>query len=523
MDRRPQPRARVVWLAALALLGGCAAYKEGITIDTVANSRTPSRDLVRYLEATAAEPAVCNGGRRDGPSVRLVTKGVIRAVNRAFEEGTVPLERWEACTHHMWLGPDPFVRDALRDSLVGQLGDITGNKALATDIEARARAHAVLRVARDRPPREPLDPADVTRLRRAATKRLARAEGRHAKVLQDLISLLELEEGLADGQPVTADRIQAATRQAELIRWARRLPDPQLATAAGERLVRLRAQTSAFASVRDDLDNVVDRVLSGGRNALPDNAPGLSARWEPGHDDTVLLRLLQIPDKDIVKLLPSARDETRTPDASVDLRGTLWVRVEGLEEEVTLCPPADPWDPTPCIAPEALKLAHPVAALTPTGRIRFDRDVGLDDVLKLGSDGDRLAAQVVVAGIPATIDLPIFFDSIPEMEYKALGQGRPLWIRLWELSNERLLVQVREEPGKGGVRVLVPMDDAAFYVHTLAGQGVPEEGEFFRGGHVRVVMHCTNCPAVRAWAQDHIKSVGVPHGQVKIRRAKDSR
>jgi len=44
-------------------------YKPHVSVDQVAESRKPSRDLVRYLEQTSADTAVCDVNRRDGPSL----------------------------------------------------------------------------------------------------------------------------------------------------------------------------------------------------------------------------------------------------------------------------------------------------------------------------------------------------------------------------------------------------------------------------------------------------------------------
>lgn len=240
---------------------------------------------------------------------------------------------------------------------------------------------------------------------------------------------------------------------------------------------------------------------------LPEGVVVLSAAWEPGPHDTVLLRVVQDPAHGVVRLLPAAADGTRSPDPSLDLHGSLEIRVQGLDTPVTLCPSQDQ---EPCYPPERLELVHPVAVLAPTGRVRFAETLALDEVLELGQEGDRLAAQVVVGGAVAELDLPIRWDSVPGATWRIGTYGNhTLEVDAWELSHERLLMEYPR--GREQRRQLVPFEDRVFGLRGLAA----EPGEDF---DILVRLRCTNCEEARGALE---RMITTERGQVRIREVED--
>jgi hypothetical protein len=507
-EPKPRPWAWLVALGALVLGVGLACgvgYKSDITIEKLAASRSPHKLLVQYLQLTSADPAACDTMRSDGLALRFIDGAVLRKLNRAFDAGLIPIDRWQACTLHMWRGMDPVVERSLQRALLTQLSDLVRHPDLGTDGHVRARGYAVLRVLTGRMSTTSIATDRVAKLRAQVVSRTVDLghSDRATTLLDRLKVALDLEAGLVDGAVLTAKQIASTVDDRLLLTWAERSPNTTLRRLAGHRLVERRVETSAFASVRGSLAEVRERIAKYGHNPVSVDAAVRSTSWSPGVDDAVMLRLLQDYKKRRTKLIPSAIDETRTPDPSVDLRGSLEIVVEGLEKPITLCPSADPWDPTPCWPADRLALIHSVASLAPTGRIRFDRELSLDEVLKLGSDGDRLSAQVVVGDVVQNIDLPIFFDSVPEMVH----QGRAsvvahMDVHVWELSHRRLLIEVGGVGARRVWRALVPMDDAAFRIVSYGHVGEP-------AGDIRVHVECTHCDDVRAWLKARCRSVAV--------------
>lgn len=505
MDSRLQqlPALTIAAFVAIGLACG-VGYKPAITVDVVANSRHPA-DLVAYLAQTSADPAVCDVNRTDGPALALPTARLVRVLGEAFAAGEVAPDRWAACSLHLWHSATTSVREALDAELIAQIRAQALDEALADDPRVQARARAVIDVLDGRHSETPLPSDDVAKLVPLITARIA-AAGDAEPLLRGLIATLELEGGLHDGKRLDAAAIAAATDEDLLATWALRLPSPDLRDAAGVRLLDLRLARLPVAWREAARAAVIDH----GWFAIPADAAVRSAAWVPGPDDTVLLRLLQNPRMGWVRLLPAGRDETRSPDPSVDLRGALKIRVDGLSDPITLCPGADRWDPAPCFPPADLRMTHAIAELAPTGRILFPEQLALDDVLRLGSDGDRLAAQVIVGGAIAPLDLPIVFESVPGYEF---GVGHTatytLPVQVYELSHQRLLIEF-DVLGKTR-RQLVPESDTQFAIHAKR----VEDGS---SCNIHVRMRCTNCDEVRAALKPMMIS---DSGRVDIDRVKD--
>lgn len=491
-------------------------YKPGLGAETLADSERPHTLIVGYLEQTAADPAVCDLARTDGVAMRYADARVVRALHGGLEDGRVPADRWAACVEHLWAQPDP--------ALAGDLGAAllrSTDTWLCRGLDrpgAQDVGEALLRVLARRASAEPLDPGRAGDLASDARDVSSRRGPDTAigALATDLADALELEAGLTDGEPVTAERIARTSDVRQLLAWSRRHPDPGLRARAGRRLLDVRIEASPFAWVREHPADVT-AALSTGAVGLPPDARPRSAVFRPEADGTALLRVLQDPRKRVVRLLPAGRDGSRAPDASLDLVGSLWVTAEGLEREVTVCGP-DPFDPSPCVPPRALSMTHPVAVLAPTGRIRFPEQLDLREFVELGRDGDRLAAQVVLEGLVAEIDLPIRYDSVPElllMSPGARGNGPDATVDVWELSHGRLLVEVEcAMLGKKGWSAIVESTDAAFSVRS---HGIATSSQEGRGGDVQVRVRCTDCASVRAALKRMIRSTGEASGKVRIR------
>lgn len=507
MDSRLQRIAAVGLLVASLACG--TGYRPVVSAGEVADSQRPGKLLVAYLSQTSADPVVCDVNRSDGPAVTVVNASVARTLGDAFAAGVITPERWADCSLRLWSGAGLELQEALGDELVDRLGDAIEGELSSPP--ARARLAAVTEVFERRPAGSPV-PADRVRdVLEQASKRAGSESDEARALLDEVVASLAIEGGSSGGLPVDHARISATTDEDALAVWASRHPEPALRDASGARLLDLRLQRLPEAWREEARASVVKHGFFG----LPERVVVLAAAWEPGPDDTVLLRLLQNPKQATVRLLPSARDASRSPDTSVDLHGALKVRVDGLAEPITLCPGADRWDPTPCIPPERARLTHPVATLTPTGRIVFPETLALDDFVRLGGDGDRLAAQVLVGGVIAPIDLPIVFDSVPGFTYRIPEVPEPirLVVEVWELSHERLLIEYKIALERGPRRMLVPESDAQFKISAVF-----DDADARVGADFLVRVRCTHCADVDAALRRMITSQG---GKVAIQHVED--
>ncbi len=503
MDSRLQPLPALAFAALVASSLACGVgYKPAMSAEQLAASRHPGTALVAYLQQTSADPAVCDTHRRDGPAIEYVTGAVVHKLGKAFVDGEITPARWKACSLRLWSSAD----DALAGELASELLDQLSNHALASDLGAdrhvRERLRAVLDLTVQRTATSAL-PLDRARsIAKKARERLATVEPEARELLADVVKRLDLEGGLEDGVPVDSARIAATDDEARLATWATRLPSEPLRTQAGERLLALRVSVLP-ASWRE---SAATAVRDHGFFAVPADAAVVNARWEPRSDDTVMLRVLQNPARGVVRLLPAARDGTRSGDPTVDLHGPLRISVHGLDAPITVCPGEDRWDPTPCMPADRLHLTHAIAALTPTGRIVFPDELALDDVLRLGSDGDRLAAQLLVDDVVIDVDLPIEFDSVPG--HRVAGRFT-LKVDVWELSHERLLIEYDALLRTN--RQVVPESDTSFVLRAA----IDKNGN---AASIAARIRCTNCDDVRKALDHMLISDG---GSVDVREVKD--
>ncbi|MCB9679031.1 MAG: hypothetical protein H6737_28275 [Alphaproteobacteria bacterium] len=496
-------------------LGCGVGYKPNLGAKQLADTNRPDRLLIGYLEQTSADPAVCDLARTDGVAIPFADGRVVKALHKGLEKGRIPPDRWARCTLLLWREADALLAQDLGDALLASIGTHLGGTSPA------GVGEALLDVLVKRRAQDPLDAERLGALAVRARDRRASVDPNAAEhlVLGDLAAVLDAEAGLYEGRPLKKDAIAATSDAVLLTQWALRLPDPVLRRAAGERLLDVRIERSPFAWVRENAATVRDAAMKG-PVGLPPGAALIAARWSPARDGTAMLRLHQEPTRGKVRLLPAGADGTRSADPSLDLVDTLWVDVDGLERPITVCGDA-PFDPTPCVPPKQLQMRHPVAELAPTGRLLFPRELDAREFIELGRDGDRLSAQVVVEGLIAQVDLPIQFDSVPELFLQApgnRGNGPEAKVEVWELSHGRLLFEVRSVVlGRKPWTALVESTDAAFSIQSYGSMTSAQEG---RGGDITVTMHCTDCPAVRETVKRMVRSTGQAPGKVTIRKGK---
>lgn len=452
----------------LALLAACVSHAPGaFSAEQLAAQQTSlGPALVQYLAQPGADAGVCDRAR-EGPSVHAVDEPVVRALVSATVDGRVSGDVSAACTAHLLRDPaaSRLTAEVLLARLPAGITRDAGNVAGLVDAlvdrphEVRLSADAVRRT--------------VEQLSRIAGRGGLTQEGRAA--LAKLRRGVELDGGLVDGVPATKAAVEAEAEPARLLLMARRLQDVALAELAGTRLVELRIAGSPYALVRTEAAAVRRALAESGAFAVDlGRHPVTAARWEPGPETPTIVRLQQDAKEGRAWLVAvnAARETSLEP--AVALSSALRVEVAGLDGPVPFCPPADPWDPTPCIATSALALDHPGLVLR-GGDLVFRDDLVVDDVVLIGRDGERLTPELRVGGVPvAGLDFLLHFDPVDPLVLRGRGSGGPgpdLRVDVVEIGGGRLLfgVQVLGEGTK--YAAVASRHDEGFAVVSQGGDG----------------------------------------------------
>ncbi len=449
-------------VALLALALGCGRGASGpySAADLQAESRRPGKALVRYLAQPGADGGVCNPDR-SGPAVERVDDAVVVRLLGALAQGDVPPDAGAACLVAAWSAPPDVAARVLIHSLEA-----------APAMLGQPAGEALLVALAERPPglATPREPA----LALVHALRQAGGQGAYAAALaRDL----ELEAGAYEGEPVTEARIRQVRDEAVLDAMAARLPAEGLRSAAAARLVRVRAERSPFALVRDDPDAAVREVLATGALAVDVVAhPVLHARYVPREDAAQAVLLEQDLQAGTRRLIAAYADGTRLPDPRVDLRTSLRLLLSGLEEPITLCAGAsERWDPTPCVSLDDVIVSHLALTIDGEGALVMKEELPLEAVVALGRDGDVLRPRVLVGGVEVQdLDLPLFFLPVEPARFVGggpRGAGPLVLVDVYEASASRLIFGVRVPTLDRRMAALVPQHDEGFAVISQGARG----------------------------------------------------
>lgn len=456
MDRALQRAASLVLLLA-------ACRVQPYSAEELATATRPDRALVRYLGQPGADAAVCDP-KRKGAAITHAHPGVVRAVARAGRGGDIPPERVAECLIGLWRGGPPSTAEAAQlaflDALVASAAE--SPEALAAFTEALTRV--------PERPALPVEAAtDAARRLRSRARKLDPAPKATAEAALDA---LDAHAGLWRGEPVTALTIANLDDDALLLRWARTLPPERgLRDLAASRLIDVRVERSAFPSVRAAPEAAKAALRERGRVEAPAGTALARLVWEPPPSAASLLRLHQQPHRGRILVVPSNAAREDQADPQVALREGLSAVVDGWPAPIPLCPPADPYDPTPCWPAERLQLVHPYLWLDGSGlKVRDELELG--DLVRLLSEGTQTKPQIVSGGAMVEIPLGLHLEPVPS--FRALGStaesGPTLRVDATDLGHGRLLFKVQ-----GGqppdFAVVVPIQDHRFSIASIGGDG----------------------------------------------------
>jgi len=472
------------WVAALgAALGLCGcrpAYPSPFTAQDMAKFGTGDA-LVHYLRQPGATAAVCDR-KNDGPRFRGSRAEDLSDLTDGLVGGEVPPDLWQRCAMIMLESSAPDEASSLLDAMAHAYRKLLGHGALETDPQEHARLDALHRAfllrRRGTAPHPEAVADDIARLREALAKgRLGPVASKYGAEVLDTI---DLERGLWKGAPLTVATLDALEKdrdEALLRRIALRAPDETIEREARRRIVRLHIAAATSPDVRQHAADIEAAVMASGRNPVDTTRHAPSAAWlDEGHVKVRGVLVRQDLWKQTATLLAY---EGEQPGASVipslNLRGALYARIDGLKDPVTLCAPPDALDVTPCLLPAAIKPKVPIVYVDAEGLLHFVERVTSRDAMRLVYDTPNLPLPFEVGGRTLlTIEWPIVFEQPEPLVFSGptSGRGPDLRVVIERRYSPRLIFEVSSPQGKLA-GVVEARDAESFLIASRGGAGTP--------------------------------------------------
>ncbi|HEY8087304.1 MAG TPA: hypothetical protein VIF09_05655 [Polyangiaceae bacterium] len=471
----------LVSLGALLLSSGCARkYPSPFTARDMAAIDTGDA-LVHYLGQPGATAAVCDR-RSDGP--RFLGKRAEDWSDLAggLVDARVKPELWQRCTMLLLETSSDEEGASLLDAMAHAYRTLLSRSAIEADEGEKARVEALHRAfllrRRGTSPHAAAIADDVAGLRAALEKgKLGPVASRYGR---EVLATIDLEHGLWKGAPLTVaslDELAKDGDEANLRMVMLRVPDEAIRTEARRRIVRLHVAASQNDAVRGHAAEVEAVVMETGRNAVDTKRRPPSAAWlDPARAKVKGVLVRQDVWKQTSTLL--AYEGDRPGNAilpSIDLRGALFARVDGVKEPVTVCASPDTLDVTPCLLPAEVKPKVPIVYVDPDGLLHFVERVASKDALRLVYDTPNLPLPFDVGGKTLlTVEWPIVFERPDDVVFNGppSGRGPDIKVVIERRYSPRLLFNVDGPAGKL-VGVVEPGDLAGFSIATRGGAGTP--------------------------------------------------
>lgn len=472
-------RALASTLLCAVLASGCGA-REPLSAADMAREGTADA-LVRYLAQPGATAAVCDP-KHDGPRFRASSRDDYERLTRALSSGEVRATLWQRCAALLLEGGDHAASASLLEAMAEGYRALLSSSEVETDETERAKLDALHEVFVERP--RGTAPGAEAVAPHVAALREALAEGHlgpyAAKRARELLVVIDVEQGRYEGKRIDVallDEREAAGDLATLRQIERRIPDAQLAREARRRFVRRRIADSPVPEVRARADEVLERVLATGRNAVDLSAHPVQRAWlDESRAKVRRLVVRQDLPRQVAKLLAQLEKGTGTGPSlvpTIDLRGGLAVEVAGYAQPLTICASPEALDVTPCVLPEGVRPSVPVVRIDARGLLHFVDRITTRDAIRLVYDTANLPIDFDVGGKRAlTVDWPIEFESPGPVIFGGppSGRGPDLEVKVERRYAPRLIFEVKAPEGVY-VGVVEERDLAGFVLASRGGEG----------------------------------------------------
>lgn len=470
--------SRWEWLLCIGLgLAGCAPeFPRPITSQDLVRFHSAAA-LVAYLRQPDASPSVCDP-RATGPHVVHLDDDMRSALVHGLTDGDIDPDLWRRCVAAALGGGDG-------PPLLARIGEgyvaLVENRELETSPTLQARLAAMQAVITERPnvsegPGQRLGPLFAQLRGNLEGHRLGPVATRLAG---DLLVTRDLEQGTYGGRTVDValiDGLYARRDEGTLRRFIDRLPSKGLQDDARRRVIRLQIARSPFEEVRAQAELIEERLMRYGFNRIIIDA-GQSERWKATLDaqSTGVIRRVRVRQDVLARSASLLGTDPRAGVSvlpEIPLVGTLWISMPSLSRPITLCREPRALDPSPCIGPDDIQIASPLAHVDPrVGALHFLDRIGSKEVVRLASAGDRLTVPLTVAGRQVlSVELPFTIERPTNVVFSGVnGKGPALHVTIAHPGGLHFLFTV----SRGGAEYPVVVQNVDLPTFRITSLGAP--------------------------------------------------
>ena len=461
----------------------CARRTMPITATQVAQSRDRNA-LVEYLGQRDASPTVCDLAS-DGPHVPEVSADVRDELIAALHDDRLTPAIWGECVTRLIHSADVESARSVFDAVGREYIELLVNGAVERDSLAAKRLfvmHTLLLGRRDdvAPGRETMNNVLGVLRDRLKRGRLGLVATRYAS---EMVADIELERGMRAGRPVDEamlDELLRSGDESTLQRYERRLPDMRLRLEAKRRIIRLHIASSRYPEVRENAAGLEETMMQSGVNQADLRLHRPVRGWIDSSALAVRSVLVRQDLQHQTSALLGYADQGVSAKGSVSvlpqlpLRGMLQVTLDGIDEPVTLCGPAELLDPSPCLTPRDVSVDSRVTDFDGDGVLRFAEQLTPPEAEALAESGRRVSVPIAVGGRTlTTLDWDLRFEAPRDLvlEGRSSGADGPgLRVRVTWLETNRLVYDV--EGGPHPYHAIVERADAEhFHVISRGADG----------------------------------------------------
>ncbi len=364
----------VSFSAAALTLSGCQHFAKNYDAATLSRDAwdEPQAALAHYLMQANADDAVCDLAQ-NRPHLPSVSEDSFKGAIQALAQTKNSPEVAARCLGHLFDTAEVSV--AQSGTLLALNEAVRLLKVRVADDRLNARrVSALAEVIAQRPHWVRLTQRPAADMSNTLSRVIASLENNDAR-LQIAVAIqvaVDAEQGQFRKQSaVLALESQALSDQhLSVLSW--RLPDTDMRHQAREKLVRRRVAKSVFASVRNNAEENVRRVLALGVNAIEPKANAAhSAYLVRPIEGAVQFR------QDNVNQVLFVQGQQR----QINLKGLLKVSVEGFEAPVSVCDEPKALKVEPCIDVATVTVESSLLQLSRDGVLRLPEQLTFGAVL----------------------------------------------------------------------------------------------------------------------------------------------
>jgi hypothetical protein len=182
-----------------------------------------------------------------------------------------------------------------------------------------------------------------------------------------------------------------------------------------------------------------------------------------------------------------------------ELRGKLLVKLDGIDEPVTVCAPAELLDPSPCVSASDVSVDSRVASVGGDGILRFVDQLAPSDAAALAEGGRRVHVPIVVGDRTLTsLDWDLRFEAPKDLAFNGGSSGvngADLRVRVTSLETGRLVYDV--DGNRRSYQAIVERTDGErFHVISRGAEGQRgSDGSSGRDGSSGSMGMSATCPS----------------------------